>query len=229
MQLYRVERAEVTPRLDVPLSEEPWRGAGVAPVGSFHPAGSDHRPKVEARLLYGNDRLWVRFRVDDRHVRVVHTRFQDPVYEDSCCELFIEPVKADEERGDGYFNVEVNAIGALQISYITDPIRRPEGGFAGQRVLDDQADREIERWTTLTEPVDPQIEGPITYEISYSLPFALLKRFSGRDTPKPGSRWRGNLYKCSENSTHPHWGAWSSIGQKLDYHQPSRFGVFEFA
>jgi hypothetical protein len=44
-----------------------------------------------------------------------------------------------------------------------------------------------------------------------------------------GQTWRANLYKCADLSSHPHWGAWAEIGERLDFHQPSRFGEIAFA
>ena len=172
--------------------------------------------------MYDDEALLVRFTAVDRYVRCIHRRFQDPVHEDSCCELFLKP-----DGAEGYFNIEINAIGALAISYITDPTRTAEG-FAAQTILGEDADRALERYTSLDGPIDPEIAVPITYELACRIPFVLLERYGASGAPRPGDRWSGNVYKCSENSSHPHWGAWSPIGDRLEYHQPDRFGAFIF-
>ena len=223
MMLYEIARVDERPSVSPgALRRKPWSEAAAARVTRYHAQGSGHEPKVEFRALYDGEALYVHFRVTDRFVRCIHTGFQDPVCRDSCCELFIAP-----EGAEGYFNIEMNAVGALMISYITDPTRTP-GGFAGQRLLGGDADRAIQRDTSLRGVIDPETAGPVEYEIGYRVPFALIEDSSGRGAPRAGERWRGNIYKCSENSSHPHWGAWSAIGDKLDFHQPDRFGVFVF-
>ena len=219
---YEIVRISTPPPPLASLDGSPWRDASVARIEWFHPEGSDHRPAVDFRALWDKAELIARYTVTDRFVRCVHTGFQDPVYEDSCCELFVKP-------GDtGYFNIEINAIGALLGSWITDPTRTDKG-FAGQEPLPAQADHEIRRFTTLTGPIDPEIDRETRYEIEVRIPFVLLSQLSGTLPPKPGDRWRGNIYKCSENSSRPHWGAWSPIGDRLEYHQPDRFGEFVFS
>ncbi|MCD6337129.1 MAG: hypothetical protein J7M01_02720, partial [Candidatus Marinimicrobia bacterium] len=37
----------------------------------------------------------------------------------------------------------------------------------------------------------------------------------------------GNLYKCGDKTSHPHWASWSPI-DKLNFHQPKHFGEFVF-
>lgn len=222
-QLYEIAYVESSPPPLASLADAPWEAAATAPIEWYHPAGSDHRPRVEFRALWDRSGLIVRYTAVDRHLRCIHTTYQDPVYEDSCCELFLQP-----EGTDGYFNIETNAIGTLMISYITDP-RRTADGFAGQAILPERADREITRHTTLSGPIDPEIESERRYQIEVRIPFSVLEEYSGVSTPKAGTRWRGNVYKCSENSSHPHWGAWSPIGDRLDFHQPDRFGAFVFS
>jgi len=39
----------------------------------------------------GEEGLCGLFRVEDRYVRSVHTRFGEPVYLDSCVEIFLQP------------------------------------------------------------------------------------------------------------------------------------------
>lgn len=219
---YEIARMSTPPPPLSPLHEAPWRDAAVARIEWFHPDGSDHRPEVEFRALYDHAELIARYAVTDRFVRCIYTRFQDPVYKDSCCELFLQPGGTG-----GYFNIETNAIGALLGSWITDPTRT-DTGFAGQAALPSRADHEIRRFTTLKGLIDPEIDRETRYEIEVRIPFVLLAQLSGALPPRSGDLWRGNIYKCSENSSRPHWGAWSPIGDRLDYHQPDRFGEFVF-
>ena len=45
------------------------------------------------------------------------------------------------------------------------------------------------------------------------------------DAPEEGAVvWRMGLFKCADDSPNPHWGAWADIGERLDFHQPDKFG-----
>src|SRR5437763_15829891 len=110
---YRVLKARRRPELQGRWEGPAWRDVPALHVSHFRPESSDHRPRTECKLLYDSEGLFGIYRVVDRYVRCVHTRFQDPVYRDSCVELFVQPkVEA------GYFNFEFNCGGALLASYI---------------------------------------------------------------------------------------------------------------
>ena len=79
-----------------------------APVGHYLWLNNGYRPTVEARLCWTPRFLYVRFRVEEKRVLVRYTKFQDPVYKDSCVEFFID---AFPELGRGYVNFETNAMG----------------------------------------------------------------------------------------------------------------------
>lgn len=205
----------------------PWNAAETGAVDWYHPAGSGHKPRVCFRILSDGLALWVRYTVEDRWVRCVHRSFQAPVFEDSCCEIFLQPAESM-----GYFNIETNTLGTMMVSYITDP-KRTCKGFKGQIQLGPEANREIERCPSIAigsdGVIDPEISSPVTWELGLRIPFSLLGTYMGTTIlPGNGAVWRGNVFKCSENSSHPHWGAWSSIGDRLDFHQPDRFGELVF-
>ena len=46
--------------------------------------------------------------------------------------------------------------------------------------------------------------------------------------PLDGRTMRANFYKCGDNTSHPHWGAWNSIGDELNFHQPAQFVLLKF-
>jgi hypothetical protein len=60
-------------------------------IASYRPEGSRHRPVTRVKLAYDIDGLFALFQVHDNYVRCLRTRFQDPVYKDSCVEFFVQP------------------------------------------------------------------------------------------------------------------------------------------
>ncbi len=221
---YTVRRTATPPALDGNWDAAGWASASVAPVHCFHPKSSEHRPKVEARLLYGDDALFLQFRVrDDRYIRVVATEFMGPVYRDSCVEFFVRP-RADA----GYFNFEINAGGTLLASHVVD-WRRDEKGLADRRPLSAAAAETVRIAATLPRRIDPELPGPVTWGIAARIPFSVFEPFIGPTRPRSGDEWRANFYKCADATSHPHWASWNPIGERLNFHCPDHFGRLRFA
>jgi hypothetical protein len=163
------------------------------------------------------------FRVEDRWVRCVHLDYQSPVYRDSCVELFAEPVP-----GRGYFGFEVSCGGGLLLSHILDPARVP-GGFADFAPVDAALGRAVEVVTSLPGRTEPERAEPLVWTAALRIPFSLFEALAGAPAPRAGQVWRANLFKCADDSSHPHWASWSPIGERLDFHQPARFGELVFS
>ena len=199
-----------------------WAGAEAVEIASFRPESSGHRPRTQARLAYTDTGLLGIFRVDDRYIRCVHRSFQDPVYEDSCVEIFVQP-KADR----GYVNLEMNCGGATLLSHVTDE-RRTKDGFAAFRRLREDEGRQVLTRGTLPAIVDPEIDAPLAWEMAFFLPTAVLEGCVGPIGPLAGREWRANLFKCGDRTSHPHWASWSPV-DALNFHLPRCFGTLRFA
>jgi hypothetical protein len=206
-------------RWDDPL----WPTSATLDISSFHPLSSAHRPKTQVRLLHDGRTLAILFRVQDRFVRSVHTRPNEQVCEDSCVEFFVQP-RPDK----GYFNFEVNAGGTMLLYYVEDPARAPDGSLKRFRPVEESLARRIEIHHSLPPAVDPEIAVPTAWTIELRIPVEIMESYIGPLGDLTGQRWRANFYKCGDKTSHPHWGAWSPVGEALNFHQPARFGVLNF-
>jgi hypothetical protein len=159
------------------------------------------------------------FRVEDRYVRAVARRYQDPVSKDSCVELFFTP---GTDLREGYFNIEMNCGGTVLFRHqLGRNVRRLEVTEEDAALLDAAH--------TLPPRVDPELPGPITWLVAYRVPFDLLRRYAPVVPPGPGVTWRANLYKCGDATSHPHWLAWSPVDvSPPDFHRPEFFGALRF-
>ncbi len=221
MKEYLVRTAVLRPPLSAGWDDPLWSAAPPLPIAEFRPEGSDHRPRTRARLLYSGDVLAGIFRVEDRYVACRHRRFQDPVYQDSCVEIFLQP-----KAGHGYLNFEMSCGGALLASHITDHRRTPDGFAAFTRLRGDEG-RQVGIRSTLPSLVDPEVTSRIDWELSFSIPIAVLESYVGPIGPLPGQEWRANLYKCADGTSHPHWASWSPV-EELNFHLPHCFGSLRF-
>ena len=199
-----------------------WEAAETLALAAFRPESSAHRPATTLRLLHDGERLYGRFTVEDNYVRSRHTQFGDPVYRDSCVEIFLQP------RPDhGYFNFEFNAGGTMMCCYITNP-ERVGATFKAYRKWRPEDARGLRLWSSLPPVVEPERVGPLTWELMFALPVGLLEPFVGPLGPLSGQVWRMNAYKCGNETSHPHWAAWAPVDQ-LNFHRPACFGRLRFA
>jgi hypothetical protein len=222
MCLYLIRRAAPLPDLSGRWDGPAWGSAPVLTIDRFHARSSGHRPRTEARLVHGDEALYALFRVDDRYVRSIHTEYESDTYKDSCVELFVQP-----GGGGAYFALEVNCGGAFSLRYIEDPTRTSNrfarwravspGDAAGLRVAHSMPDR-----------VDPEVTDPVSWWVEVALPWRVLEPYCGPIGTLSGQRWRGNLFKCGDETSHPHWASWAPIGEELNFHQPRYFGGLDF-
>lgn len=219
---YAVKRAAKRPELNGMWNGPVWGAAETLAVASFRPESSDHRPMVQARLLYDAEGLYGIFRVQDKYVRCVQTEYQSYVSKDSCVEFFVQP-----KPGRGYLNFEMNCGGTLLLYHITDH-ERTATGFKEYRPLPWDDGRTITIYHSLPRLVEPEIMVDTEWVLEFAIPFALLAKHIGDLGKIPGATWRANLFKCGDDTSHPHWASWSPVDE-LNFHLPRCFAPITFA
>ncbi len=180
----------------------------------------EHFPRVQAKLLYDDEHIYVFFRVEDCYVRAVARATHDPVCRDSCAEFFFTP---GMDITQGYFNMEVNCGGTVLCNH-------QKGRNIARRMIrvEDIARVRIEH--SLPKNIDPELAAPTTWTIKYALPLAVAEAYAPVSRPGPGVTWRANFYKCADHCSHPHWLTWSPVDNPTpDFHLPHFFGVLEFS
>lgn len=219
---YTVRRVDALPVVSAAWDDPAWSTAETLTIARFHPRGSNHKPLTQARVLHDGQALAVIFRVEDRYVLARNTEYQSPTHKDSCVEFFVRP------RPDrGYFNFEFNAIGTLLLWYVEQP-RGADGVFGKYTEVPKDIASSIMVLASQTKPIPVEAPGPMVWTVSYRIPLSLFERFTGPLRKLSGQTWRANFYKCADDSSHPHWGYWADIGDRLDFHQPDRFEEIMF-
>lgn len=198
-----------------------WEKANLVDINNFHVKSSDHHPKTQAKLQYTKQAIYLIFRVEDKYVRAIHTDYNARVNEDSCVEWFIKP-----EGAEGYYNFELNAIGTLHVNYIIDPERDENGKRKNICSIPEEHSQKIEILSTYNEVIKEEIQDNTIWFLALKIPFDFFDLYTPI-TKINGSIWRGNLYKCGDKTSHPHWAAWSPVTE-LNFHQVKHFGEFVF-
>ncbi len=221
MPSYTLQRISEAPPAFV-WDSLPWSELPSLSVDAFRPEGSDHRPDTRARFCHDGHNLFGLFSVQDRYVRSVHTQFQSRTHRDSCVEVFLHPKPAL-----GYFSFEFNAGGAYAALYISDHTRTADLFKAYTRLTPEDV-RGVRVYPSLPAVIEPEIAGPTHWTLGLQIPVAALGPYVGDIGPLSGQSWRANVYKCADETSHPHWAAWSPVSQ-LNFHLPECFGEFVFA
>ncbi|MDD4279084.1 MAG: carbohydrate-binding family 9-like protein [Candidatus Sumerlaeales bacterium] len=200
-----------------------WLNIPILKVDEFHPSGSNHKPDVSVKLFHTNDCVHILFRVQDRYVRAIRIGRQNPVCLDSCVEFFAWP-----KNDSGYVNLEMNCGGAFLSKYYKNPDADPEELHRTACPLNNTVLDNVVIRTTMPQTVDPEIEEWTTYYVQASIPVSVYESVVGCIGLLQGQIWRANFYKCGDETSHPHWGSWNSIGKELNFHQPHKFGEIRF-
>ncbi len=211
---YKIKR--IHEDFSLPGESRFWEGIPAASVDHYLWLDNGYRPRVEARVCYSPNNLYVHFIAYEPRIRVKFTRFQDPVWKDSCVEFFVDPFP---EKKVGYINIETNAVGAMLIHIGPDRKTRPP--------ISAEDLKGLEIVTSVKEPVDG-LHGADFWTLAYKIPLALFEKYYG-DRIAPGRQARGNFYKCGDETEIPHYGAWSPVDSpKPDFHLPEFFGRLLF-
>ncbi len=216
---YRVKKINNLFRPDASWDMDPWKDIPALSITHYMGSRPDHFPLTEAKLIFDGKALFVMFRVQDRYVRAVAQNHQDNVFEDSCVEFFFTP---GTDISKGYFNLEMNCGGVLLFHFQT---KRGKDRI----VISKNECRKISCVHSLPCIVNPEIQSPVTWTVSYQIPVSLLENYTQGIWPGPGVQWRANFYKCGDKTSHPHWLTWALADlPEPDFHRPEFFGMLEF-
>jgi hypothetical protein len=246
VQRYTVRRAPQPLGAPEAAWEHPlWQGAEVATISHWEwpdPDGPEngpqgvHRPRTQAKVLYDDSYLALLWCVDDEYVRAQATAFQGQTCRDSCCEFFVAP-HPDSHDATPFFNFETNAGGTMLLYNCTQSEARggnvplsEEDGAAIVVKASLRPDCGTDSPWGAGRQIEPELTGPNTWCIEYHVPWSLFtKHFGVAAPPDAGTVWRCNFYKCADQTSHPHWGAWAPVGTtRPDFHRPSDFQQLVF-
>lgn len=161
-------------------------------------------PDVEVKCCYDEKYLYVKFFVRERHVKSVYLNDSDTVFKDSCAELFIQT-----EGTDFYYNFEVNPIGTLRA--------KKQRSRADFEMLPGDALAKIIRIGSFSRNSVNINDG--AWEMELRIPFEIFGV-----VPRPGLKFRGNFYKCGDDTDTPHYVSWNRIETPSpDFHRPEFF------
>ena len=172
-----------------------------------------YAPKMEVRAAHCGEYMLIHYRVSEKSVRAVAPADGGRVWEDSCCEFFVQP---GEEPV--YYNFECNCAGTLLLNCGIVGDRKP----AADTVM-----QSVKRWSSLgRQPFEERI-GECSWQMALMIPATAL--FNHHITDFTGLTLKGNFYKCGDLCQTPHFLSWNPINlPKPMFHCPEFFGEIAY-
>jgi hypothetical protein len=163
-----------------------------------------YAPEAYAQLIYVEGRGFaLRMTAVEKDPLAVYTKFDDPVYKDSCLEFFV-----NFNNGDKYMNFEMNSNGAFLAAVRTDRYNKTSIKMLAP-LPKVKAFKEEDRWSV---------------EVFFSNDF--IGKTFGKFSFARGESFKGNFYKCGDDTAIPHFGMWSPVDNETpDFHRPEFFGT----
>jgi len=168
--------------------------------------GKDYMPKAYAQLAFVKSKGFaLKMVCDEKNPRTTYTNYNDPVYRDSAMEFFASFNNASPL----YMNFEMNSAGA----------------FLSAVRVDRKNKTPIDKLVDVFEiTVTPSVtENGWSVEAFY--PLSVIKKLFDVGEFPSGYRFKGNFYKCGDDTAIPHFGSWSPISlESPNFHCPEFFG-----
>ena len=169
-----------------------------------------YAPEAYAELICVEGRGFaLRMTAIESNPKAVYTKFDDPVYKDSCLEFF-----GNFNNGDKYWNFEMNSNGAFLAAVRTDRYNKTSIKMLAP-LPKVKAFKEDDKWSV---------------EVFFSNDW--IGKTFGKFSFERGETFKGNFYKCGDETASPHFGCHFPIDpEKVPnprFHKPEYYGKLLF-
>ncbi|HZJ78581.1 MAG TPA: carbohydrate-binding family 9-like protein [Clostridia bacterium] len=187
-----------------------WDEVPVAKLSSFHwESENPYRPDSYAKLCAVKNvgfvaRLWSY----ESSPRAVLINRDEPIYQDSCLELFLKPVVNSSE----YINIECNSNGVFLSQF-------------GDKRNDRLFIKDVTDISPSVKPWVPENGSQDAWGVEIIVPNELVSILYKVKYKLFPCEIKGNFYKCGDLTETPHYSAFFPVDTiELGFHNPERFG-----
>lgn len=223
--VYKIRKTTMPVVVDGKRDEACWENA--EPVSFDHFFRLDkpvEKQKSQFRMLWDDTNIYLYYECEDTSLTARETRFDGRTYIDDCAEFFVVPVPDSVYM---HFGFEIN-ITEVRYDYIvlwryyndrTFFISGYNPEYSVKAVCDGTINNDKDR--------------DKGWSMEFAIPFSAFSNFHNVTRPKPGARWAFQAVRQDRNYTDDRFRSTSLLypiyNLRLDVHQPSHFGLMEFA
>lgn len=214
--VYSCPRVDRAPVIDGRLDEAVWQ---VCPPVRLvlSTTGEPASRETVARMCWDDSSLYIGFECEDTDVWGTLVNRDDLIFTEEVVEAFIAP-DCDLVR---YYEINVSPRNTVFDAFIVNPDdwNPGDGTDYGWNC------EGIRTAVIVDGTLDDRTDIDRGWSVEIAIPFAGL----GRSTPRPGERWRANLYRIDLSPEPAEFHAWSpTLVSPPRFHVPSRFGTVFF-
>ena len=216
LPVYKALKTGVAPVVDGKLDDECWKTAQVVTfvmATTGEPATKD----TKARMCWDDEHLYIAYECADTDIRGTMTKHDEWIFQQEVVEAFINPSRDLRH----YFEINLSPRNVTFDARIDNP-----DGIGGNSNIEYD-------WTCVglksAVVVDGTIEDSSDVDRGWTCEAAIPFTALDRTTPKPGERWRMNLYRIDREPEPVEFQAWSPpLFKPVRFHVPNRFGTLMF-
>ncbi|HSW00058.1 MAG TPA: carbohydrate-binding family 9-like protein [Sedimentisphaerales bacterium] len=193
----------------------PWSKAAWTPLVS---RGADGHPyRTQFKMLYSRTGLYVLMDAQDRVLTATMGEDFLDLWTEDVFEFFLWP----DERHPVYFEYEISPLG------FELPILIPhfDGQFLGWRPWHYEGSRKTRKATVAFGGPKQSGASVAGWRAEVFVPFELLKPLQNV-SPRPGVRWRANVYRVDYDGGKTAGWDWARVGPS--FHEFQKFGILIF-
>jgi len=220
---YRVSFADASPEIDGRLDEPAWKEG--PPLDLVHPweQQTGPRTKTEARLLWDSACLYVGYECEDTDVVAHYEDRDDPVYEEDCVEIFINP---NPEKTKHYYGLEMSANAVLYDYFYCFP----------DTILKKLDLNGVRLATEVRGTLNASGDTDEGWSLEAAIPFECFRDVTagegangGSVVPDAGTVWRIQVNRWEGTDPDRSLSMWVPSGLDVPHpHVPDRFGFLVF-
>jgi cellulose/xylan binding protein with CBM9 domain len=214
---YGVRFCETPPRVDGKLEEAAWKGAEA--IRLVFPWESQTGPRTETvvRLLWDETYLYVGYECEDTDIVAHHEDRDDPVYEEDCVEIFVNP---NPDKSDDYYGFEMSCRAVLYDYFYCFP----------EYILKQVNLSGVCLASHLDGTLNVSGDSDKGWSVEVSIPFAGFRDVVGDSpAPRPGDVWRAQVNRWEGTDPDRILSMWVPSGLENPHpHRPDRFGYLVF-
>jgi hypothetical protein len=199
-------------------SDVSWDRAAWLPLTRVGRGKSTYPSRV--KVLWSRTGMYFLFDCEDRKLSCTLKKDYSDIYTEDVVEIFLQT----DQRQSLYFEYEISPLG------VELPILIPnhDGAFHGWRPWHYDSHRTIRRGTSVRGGRKKSLAKIEGWMAEVYIPFKLLTGL-GNVPPKPGTRWRGNMYRIDYDlgwKKPTHWAWCHHTG--ANFHMYQEFGSIIF-